>query len=90
MTTFLRLPLRESAITFQVVRMSDSVEVTRWASLPSAASASPMAKLVPMTGPASSIGSPRVPAKASRRPSVPWLKTMTALAPASKALAALS
>ena len=70
-----------SARTFQVCRISEAVSLATWASAPSTFSDSPMAKLVPIAGTVPT-GPPRVPAKASVRPSVPLFITITAIAPA--------
>lgn len=77
-------------MTFVVVRISDSVCATTVASCSAApASTWPSANVVSRTG-MRKPGPPSVPASSPDRASVlPWLKMMTAAAPASWALVAL-
>ncbi len=66
------------------------VEASTVARVSGAERASPIAVVVPMTGMVTS-GAPRVPATTPvRSGELPWLKTMTAEAPASWALSAFS
>ncbi len=95
MTTRSSRPVGVSAIRFWVGTSSSmSVSVTRWITTSpaasSAASSLPISNEVPMTGRSSENVSVSVAARVSVRPSWPSLKMITPIAPASKALCALT
>ena len=88
MTTLFALLPGSSAITFTSVRVSDAMTLTR-AVDPGRARSSPSAKLAPTTGIVGVAGATVPTISASRSGELPWLKMMSAAAPADWALVAL-
>ena len=87
-TLFLFLP-GNSASTL-ICGRSDGGSICTWAVDPAAASAAPSANDAPTTGMATMFGPPSVPMmRPSRSGVLPWLKMITASAPAASALSAL-